>query len=138
MTACDRRLSKITNETERAQAGNELFGKGYAKLAPLIGHTKDEYEKMLGSVEKGQVITESEAKSAEQMRLAQDKLKDALGEVALAVGLTPELLPMVISVTLAHGAVRLSRKDVIVKQLSAVHDLGSMDVLCTDKTGTLT
>jgi Mg2+-importing ATPase len=65
-------------------------------------------------------------------------LQTFLFAVALAVGLTPELLPMVTSVTLAYGAIRLSRKDVIVKQLSAVHDLGSMDVLCCDKTGTLT
>lgn len=65
-------------------------------------------------------------------------LQTFLFAVALAVGLTPELLPMVTSVTLAYGAIRLSRKDVIVKQLSAVHDLGSMDVLCSDKTGTLT
>ena len=58
--------------------------------------------------------------------------------VALAVGLTPELLPMVVSVTLARGAMRLTRQRVIVKRLSAVQDLGAMDVLCTDKTGTLT
>jgi len=58
--------------------------------------------------------------------------------VALAVGLTPELLPMVVSVTLARGALRLTRHRVIVKRLSAVQDLGAMDVLCTDKTGTLT
>ena len=65
-------------------------------------------------------------------------IQSFLFAVALAVGLTPELLPMVMSVTLAHGAMRLARRDVIVKQLSAVHDLGSMDVLCSDKTGTLT
>lgn len=58
--------------------------------------------------------------------------------VALAVGLTPELLPMVVSVTLARGAMRLSRRKVIVKRLAAIQDLGGMDVLCTDKTGTLT
>jgi len=58
--------------------------------------------------------------------------------VALAVGLTPELLPMVVSVTLARGALRMARKKVIVKRLAAIQDLGSMDVLCTDKTGTLT
>ena len=65
-------------------------------------------------------------------------LQSFLFAVALAVGLTPELLPMVISVTLARGAVRLSKRRVIVKRLGAIHDLGSMDVLCTDKTGTLT
>ena len=58
--------------------------------------------------------------------------------VALAVGLTPELLPMIVSVTLSHGAMRMARKQVIVKRLSAIDDLGSMDVLCSDKTGTLT
>jgi Mg2+-importing ATPase len=65
-------------------------------------------------------------------------LESLLFAVALAVGLTPELLPMVVSVTLSRGAVRLARQRVIVKRLSAIHDLGAMDVLCTDKTGTLT
>ncbi len=58
--------------------------------------------------------------------------------LALAVGLTPELLLMIVSVTLSHGALRMSRKQVIVKRLSAIDDLGCMDVLCSDKTGTLT
>ena len=58
--------------------------------------------------------------------------------LALAVGLTPELLPMIVTVTLARSATELSRRKVIVKRLSAIHDLGAMDVLCTDKTGTLT
>ena len=65
-------------------------------------------------------------------------LQSFLFAVALAVGLTPELLPMVVSVTLARGALRMARERVIVRRLPAVHDLGSMDVLCTDKTGTLT
>ncbi len=65
-------------------------------------------------------------------------LESFLFAVALAVGLTPELLPMVVSVTLSRGALRMAEKKVIVKRLSAVQDLGSMDVLCTDKTGTLT
>lgn len=65
-------------------------------------------------------------------------LESFLFAMALAVGLTPELLPMVVSVTLAHGAVRMAKQQVIVKRLGAIHDLGSMDVLCSDKTGTLT
>lgn len=65
-------------------------------------------------------------------------LDTVLFALALAVGMTPEFLPMVISVTLTRGALRLSRKKVIVKRLSAIHDLGSIDILCTDKTGTLT
>ena len=58
--------------------------------------------------------------------------------LALAVGLTPELLPMIVTVTLARGAMRLAQRRVIVKRLAAMHNLGAMDVLCTDKTGTLT
>ena len=65
-------------------------------------------------------------------------LESFLFAVALAVGLTPELLPMVVSVTLARGAMRMAQKKVIVKRLESIHNLGSMDVLCTDKTGTLT
>ncbi|HUI68751.1 MAG TPA: magnesium-translocating P-type ATPase [Nitrospirota bacterium] len=65
-------------------------------------------------------------------------LDSFLFAVALAVGLTPELLPMVVSVTLARGAMRMAAKKVIVKRLESIHNLGSMDVLCTDKTGTLT
>lgn len=58
--------------------------------------------------------------------------------VALAVGLTPEFLPMITTVTLAQGASRMAREHVIVKHLSAIQNLGSIDVLCSDKTGTLT
>lgn len=65
-------------------------------------------------------------------------LDSFLFAVALAVGLTPELLPMVVSVTLARGATLMARKKVIVKRLAAIQNLGSMDVFCTDKTGTLT
>ncbi len=65
-------------------------------------------------------------------------LESFLFAVALAVGLTPELLPMVVSVTLARGALRMAAWKVIVKRPSAIQDMGAMDVLCTDKTGTLT
>ncbi|MFD9210155.1 magnesium-translocating P-type ATPase [Streptomyces sioyaensis] len=58
--------------------------------------------------------------------------------VAVAVGLTPEMLPMVVSANLARGAVAMSRRKVVVKRLNAIQNLGAMDVLCTDKTGTLT
>jgi len=65
-------------------------------------------------------------------------LESFMFALALAVGLTPELLPMVVTLTLTRGALRLSRQHVIVKRLSAIQDLGAIDVLCTDKTGTLT
>jgi P-type Mg2+ transporter len=58
--------------------------------------------------------------------------------LAVAVGLTPEMLPMIVSVCLSKGAMLMSRKKVIVKRLNSIQNLGAMDVLCTDKTGTLT
>ena len=58
--------------------------------------------------------------------------------LSVAVGLTPEMLPVIVTATLAKGAVFLSRKQVIVKRLDAIQNFGAMDVLCTDKTGTLT
>jgi len=58
--------------------------------------------------------------------------------LSIAVGLTPEMLPMIVTSTLARGAVRLSRQKVIVKRLDSIQSFGAMDVLCTDKTGTLT
>jgi Mg2+-importing ATPase len=58
--------------------------------------------------------------------------------VAVAVGLTPEMLPMIVTVNLAKGAIDMSRKKVIVKRLNAIQNFGALDVLCTDKTGTLT
>ena len=65
-------------------------------------------------------------------------LESLMFALALAVGLTPELLPMIVTVTLARSALQLSKRKVIVKRLTAIHDLGAMNVLCTDKTGTLT
>ncbi len=58
--------------------------------------------------------------------------------LAVAVGLTPEMLPMIVTVCLSKGAIAMSRKKVIVKRLHAIQNLGAMDILCTDKTGTLT
>lgn len=58
--------------------------------------------------------------------------------MAVAVGLTPEMLPMIVTVNLSKGALVMARKKVIVKRLNAIQDFGAMDVLCTDKTGTLT
>jgi Mg2+-importing ATPase len=65
-------------------------------------------------------------------------LESLLFAVALAVGLTPEFLPMITTVTLARGALRMARRKVVVKHLAAIENFGSMDVLCSDKTGTLT
>jgi len=67
-----------------------------------------------------------------------DWLEAFLFALSVAVGLTPEMLPMIVTSTLARGAVRLSRQKVIVKRLDAIQSFGAMDILCTDKTGTLT
>jgi Mg2+-importing ATPase len=67
-----------------------------------------------------------------------DWFQAAMFALAVAVGLTPEMLPMIVSVNLARGALAMSRKKVIVKRLNAIQNFGAMDVLCTDKTGTLT
>jgi len=65
-------------------------------------------------------------------------LDSLLFSIAIAVGLTPEMLPMIINGTLAHGSFIMARSKTIVKELDSIVNLGSMDVLCTDKTGTLT
>lgn len=67
-----------------------------------------------------------------------DWLDAALFAVAVAVGLTPEMLPMIVSTNLAKGAMAMARRKVVVKRLNAIQNFGAMDVLCTDKTGTLT
>ena len=65
-------------------------------------------------------------------------LDSLLFTLALAVGLTPQLLPAIVSVTLSHGARRMSAQRVIVRRLASIEDLGGMEILCTDKTGTIT
>ncbi|MGD0613481.1 MAG: magnesium-translocating P-type ATPase [Anaerolineales bacterium] len=70
--------------------------------------------------------------------LAKPLLDSLLFALALAVGLTPELLPAIISITLSHGAQQMAKRGVIVRRMNSIENFGSMDVLCTDKTGTLT
>jgi Mg2+-importing ATPase len=70
--------------------------------------------------------------------IGRDPLQIFLFAVAIAVGLTPELLPLIVTSNLAKGAIAMSKNGVIVKKLAAIHNFGSVDVLCTDKTGTLT
>lgn len=65
-------------------------------------------------------------------------LDSFLFSLAISVGLTPQLLPAIISINLAKGASRMAEKQVIVKRLSSIENVGSMNVLCSDKTGTLT
>ena len=73
-----------------------------------------------------------------RVALHKDAFESFVFAVALAVGLTPEFLPMITSVTLARGAVRMAREQVVVKHLPAIQNFGSIDIFCSDKTGTLT
>jgi len=75
---------------------------------------------------------------AVNLALSRPFVDSLLFSLALAVGLTPQLLPAIVSISLSEGARRMARERVIVKRLDAIEDLGSMDVLCTDKTGTIT
>jgi Mg2+-importing ATPase len=70
--------------------------------------------------------------------LAKPPIDSLLFALALAVGMAPELLPAIISITLSHGAQKMAKQGVIVRRLNSIENFGSMDVLCTDKTGTLT
>src|SRR5512135_211667 len=76
--------------------------------------------------------------SVVNIALHRDPLDSILFAIALAVGLTPEYMPMIMTVTLAQGASRMAKAGVIVKSLGAIQNLGSMDILCSDKTNTLT
>lgn len=67
-----------------------------------------------------------------------DLVESLIFSIAIAVGITPELLPMILSVNMSKGSIRMAKKGVLVKRLNAIPDFGSMDILCTDKTGTLT
>lgn len=67
-----------------------------------------------------------------------DWMQSLLFAISIAVGLTPEMLPMIVTTSLAKGAVAMSKKKTIIKSLNSIQDFGSMDILCTDKTGTLT
>jgi Mg2+-importing ATPase len=75
---------------------------------------------------------------AMRIALHKDAFESFVFAVALAVGLTPEFLPMITSVTLARGAIRMAREQVIVKHLPAIQNFGAIDIFCSDKTGTLT
>lgn len=115
----------------------------YGEIADtlMLRPPETEFERGLrrfGALLIGLMLTVVVAVLAVNILLHRPTVDTLLFAAALAVGLSPELLPAILTITLSHGARAMARRGVIVKRLSAIENLGSMDVLCTDKTGTLT
>lgn len=124
-------VSAIGKETEYGKIAKEsiylkpetVFQKGLAKYGALLVWVMS--------------ITAISSLGA-NLILGRGLLESLLFSLAIAVGLTPELLPVIVTISLAHGAGKLAKKEVLVKQLISIENLGNIDILCTDKTGTLT
>lgn len=115
----------------------------FARIAEAVERTPPETDFARGIRRFGYLMTEVMLAIvivifAANLALHRPLIESLLFSLALAVGLSPELLPAIISVTLARGAATMARNGVIVRRLEAIENLGCMDVLCTDKTGTLT
>jgi Mg2+-importing ATPase len=122
-----------------ATGGHTEFGDVVARLAARAPET--EFERGLrhfGLLIMRTVFVLVLVLLAASLAMHRPPFESLLFAVALAVGLTPEFLPMITTVTLAQGAARMASQHVIVKHLAAIQNLGSIDVLCSDKTGTLT
>ncbi|MCF6156220.1 MAG: magnesium-translocating P-type ATPase [Candidatus Brocadia sp.] len=120
-------------------ANNTVYGQISKKL--MLGRPETEFErgiKHLGSLLIKIMVIIVVAVLSTNIVLRHPAIEMLLFAMALAVGLTPELLPAIFTITLARGAKDMAQRGVIVKRLNAIENLGSMDVLCTDKTGTLT
>ncbi len=152
----------LAKETQLGQRGNTLFMgthvvSGSAKAVVVCTGTETEFGKVSERLKLRPPETEFErgvrrfgyflmeitlllviSIFAINAYLARPVLESLLFSLALAVGLTPQLLPAIISVNLAHGAKRMAQQKVIVKRLASIENFGSMNVLCSDKTGTLT
>ena len=121
-TGCKTEFGKISKSLEKPHPETE-FQKGIRKFGNLLVKTTVILTVLIFAI---------------NGFFKHDWLSSLLFALAVAIGLTPELLPAIVSVNLSKGAYNMSKKDVIVKRLIAIEDFGNMDVLCTDKTGTLT
>ena len=118
--------------TELGQIGRSLHQK------PAITEFERGMHAFAGSDRSHRPIPRAPGVLSSTPGLAAVHSKSFLFAVALAVGLTPEFMPMIVTVTLAEGALRMAKKRVIVRHLQAIQNFGAIDVLCSDKTGTLT
>jgi Mg2+-importing ATPase len=122
-----------------ATGRNSVFGRAAASLAEAQGQSPFQRDlHSFGLLVARLTIALIVVVLVAHMVAGRPVLQSLMFSAALAVGLTPELLPMITTVTLSRGALRMAARKVIVKRLASIHDLGAMTVLCTDKTGTLT
>lgn len=147
---------RITDRDDRVFMGTSVVS-GFATVRIVQTGAQTEYGKIASHVSEGKGETDFERNirgfSLFVMRLnfvlvglvllvntllGRDFVESLTFSIAIAIGLTPELLPVMLSVSLARGSVRMAKKHAIVKNLSSIQNFGSMTVLCTDKTGTLT
>ncbi|MEB2401215.1 MAG: magnesium-translocating P-type ATPase [Alcaligenaceae bacterium] len=135
--------TSVRSGTAKMLAVRTGGGTEYASIAATIGRAVPETEFNRGIRRFGYLMTEVMLAIVivvffANLLLERPAIDSLLFSLALAVGLTPELLPAIISVTLARGARAMASGGVVVRRLDAIENLGSMDLLCTDKTGTLT
>jgi len=146
-------LNDYTNIAFMSTTVASGFGKGvvvaigketeFGKIAHVASFIKPETEFQKGLRKFGELIVKvililAVAIFGVNFFLGHAFIDSLLFALAIAVGLTPELLPIIVTISLSHGAGKLAKKHVISKQLIAIENLGNMDILCTDKTGTLT
>jgi len=135
--------TSVSSGTARALIVQTGKGTVFGQIAERLNLRPPETEFEHGIQRFGQLLTQVMLVMvivvlAVNIFLAKPPIDSLLFALALAVGLTPELLPAIISITLSHGAQQMARRGVIVRRLNAIENFGSIDVLCTDKTGTLT
>ena len=135
--------SHVVSGSGRAVVIHTGAGTSYGRIAARLGQPRPETEFERGVRRFGTLLLEMTLLLitlifAFNVVLDRPVVSSFLFALALGVGLTPQLLPAIISVNLAHGARGMARQRVIVKRLTAIENFGSMDVLCSDKTGTLT
>jgi P-type Mg2+ transporter len=118
-------------------------GTSLGKISLSVSHIRPESEFQKGLRQFGLllvkfVVVMSSSVFLINVLLGHSPITSLLFSLAIAVGITPELLPIILTVSLSYGAKQMAKREVIVKQLTAIEDLGNIQVLCTDKTGTLT
>lgn len=135
--------SIVTNG--KAQGDVIAIGKQtkFGKIASDIQHVRPETEFQKGLRDFSVMLTKIAALTVVLIillnwLLGHSMIETILFALTIAMGITPELLPLIVTISLSYGARRLAKESVIIKQLVSVEDVGNMDILCTDKTGTLT